>query len=161
MTVEASREAAVEGTTTRRCRALLGLLLFNGVTASAGGIALMTEWIPEQPSWVRETDFASNYLPGVILLAAVGGSALVAAAALAKDVEGWRLASLVAGTVMVVWIVGEIASIRAFHVLQLVYLVTGALVVALTPGPADPDRTREDAQRGQRLVGGRPREGRG
>ncbi|GAA3525390.1 hypothetical protein AFL01nite_13670 [Aeromicrobium flavum] len=30
-------------------------------------------------------------------------------------------------------LVGEVASIRGFHVLQLVYLVTGALVVALTP----------------------------
>ena len=31
------------------------------------------------------------------------------------------------------WIVGEIASIRAFHPLQVIYLVTGVLVVVLTP----------------------------
>ena len=29
----------------------------------------MTGWLPEQPDWVRETDFANNYLPGVILMA--------------------------------------------------------------------------------------------
>jgi len=38
-----------------------------------GGLALMTDWIPKQASWVRETDFSSNYLPGLILMAGVGG----------------------------------------------------------------------------------------
>ena len=117
----------------RKHRALLGLLLFNGVTAVGGGLALMTDWIPEQSSWVRSTDFPSNYFPGVILMAVVGGSSLVAAVALAKRSDGWQLASIVAGTVMVFWIIGEIASIRAFHFLQVIYLVTGALVVLWTP----------------------------
>ena len=120
-----------------RTRALLALLVFNGVSAAVGGLALMTEWIPEQASWVRDTDFASNYFPGVILMAVVGGSSLVAAAALVKRSDRWQLASIVAGTVMAFWIVGEIASIGAFHVLQLIYLVTGALVVACTPRQHD------------------------
>ena len=29
---------------------------------------------------------------------------------------------------MVFWIIGEVASIRGFHFLQLIYLTTGALV---------------------------------
>jgi hypothetical protein len=120
---------------------LLGLLLFNGSTATLGGLALMTDWIPEQASWVVETDFSSNYFPGVILMAVVGGSSLIAAAALLKRSDGWQLASIVAGTIMVFWIVGEVASIRAFHVLQAIYLVTGALVVALTP-----KRTTQDVR---------------
>ena len=129
----------------RKHTMLLGLLLFNGVSAAVGGLALMTEWIPQQASWVRDTDFPSNYFPGVVLMAVVGGSSLVAAAALLKRSDGWQLASIVAGTAMVVWIVGEVASIRAFHVLQVVYLVTGALVVAWTPAR---DTSRGDA--GQR-----------
>lgn len=120
-----------------RTKVLLALLSFNGVSAVGGGLALMTDWIPEQASWVRDTDFASNYFPGVILMAVVGGSSLIAAAALAKRVDGWQLASIVAGTVMVFWIVGEVASIRGFHVLQVIYLVTGALVVAWTPRQHD------------------------
>lgn len=112
---------------------LLGLLLFNGLSATAGGLALMTDWIPEQAAWVRDTDFPSNYFPGVILMAIVGGSSLIAAAALVKCSHGWQLASIVAGTIMVVWIIGEVASIRGFHFLQVLYLVTGALVVAWTP----------------------------
>lgn len=114
-------------------RTLRGLLLFNAVSATGGGLALMTGWIPEQASWVRDTDFPSNYFPGVILMAVVGGSSLIAAVAQAKGSDGWPLASIVAGTIMGFWIVGEVASIRAFHPLQAVYLVTGALVVVLTP----------------------------
>lgn len=117
----------------RKDKILLGLLLFNGVGAVAGGLALMTDWIPEQASWVRHTDFPSNYLPGVILMALVGGSSLIAATALVKRIDGWQLTSIVAGAIMVFWIIGEVASIRAFHVLQVIFLVTGALVVVWTP----------------------------
>lgn len=122
------------GAKDRQTKTLLGLLLFNGVTAVAGGLALMTGWIPEQASWVRNTDFPSNYFPGVILMAVVGGSSLIAATALVKRSDGWQLASIVAGVVMLFWIVGEVASIRGFHFLQVIYLATGALVVMWTPG---------------------------
>jgi hypothetical protein len=117
----------------RMRKLLLGLLLFNGLSAVVGGLALMTDWIPEQASWVRDTDFPSNYFPGVILMAVVGGSSLIAATALVKRSDGWQLASIVAGTIMVFWIIGEVASIRGFHFLQVMYLVSGVLVVAWTP----------------------------
>jgi hypothetical protein len=117
----------------RGSKVLLGLLLFNGLSATIGGLALMTDWIPEQASWVRDTDFPSDYFPGVILMAVVGGSSLIAAAGLVKRSDGWQLASIVAGTIMVFWIIGEVASIRGYHFLQVIYLVTGALVVTWTP----------------------------
>jgi hypothetical protein len=117
----------------RRAKSLLGLLLFNGVSAAGGGIALMTDLIPEQASWVQHTDFRSLFFPGVILLAIVGGSSLIAAFAMLKRADGWQLASILSGVVMLIWIVGEVASIRAFHVLQVIYLVTGALVIWFTP----------------------------
>lgn len=114
---------------TRSHRTLLGLHLLNGLTAVGGGLALMTGWIPDVDSWTAHSDFPGTYFPGVILFAVVGGSALVAAVAMAKRVPGRELASLVAGMVMLAWIVGEVASIRGFHVLQVVYLVTGLLVL--------------------------------
>jgi hypothetical protein len=131
------------GAMSRKSKLLLGLLLFNGLSASIGGIALITDWIPEQTSWVRDTDFSSNYFPGVILMAVVGGSSLIAAIALVKRSEGWPLASIVAGTIMVFWIIGEVASIRAFHFLQVIYLVTGALVVVWTPAHPEARPRRE------------------
>lgn len=131
----------------RKTKVLLGLLLFNGLSATAGGLALMTDWIPEQASWVRDTDFSSNYFPGVLLMAVVGGSSLIAAAGLVKRSDGWQLASIVAGTIMVFWIIGEVASIRGFHFLQVVYLMTGALVVTWTPA-----RDTSAASSGDRLI---------
>ena len=65
----------------------------------------------------------------MVLLALVGGSSFIAALALARLTAGWQLCSIVAGVVMLVWIVGEVASIRGFHVLQVVYLCTGAAVL--------------------------------
>ena len=117
----------------RNTKILLGLLLFNGISAAGGGIALMTGAIAKQPSWTSHTDFSSQYSPGVILLAIVGGSALVAACAAATGAPGWELSGIVAGVIMVVWIVAEIASIRGFHILQVIYLLTGAAVLWLTP----------------------------
>jgi len=112
---------------------LLGLLLFNAISSVGGGLALMTGWIPEQPSWVQHTGFPSLYFPGVILMAMVGGSSLVAAIAMRKGCAGWQLSSVLSGVIMLFWIIGEIASIRGFHVLQLVYFITGGLVIWWTP----------------------------
>ncbi|MFN3599963.1 MAG: hypothetical protein ACK4UY_01085 [Dietzia sp.] len=114
-------------------RVLLGLLLFNGITAVGGGIALMTGVIPEEPSWIEHTDLSTLFLPGVILLALVGGSALFAATVMLKRSAGWQAASILSGWIMVVWIVAEVASIRGFHFLQVVYLATGAAVIWCTP----------------------------
>jgi hypothetical protein len=104
-------------------------------SASRWGVRpLMTDSIPEQPSWVQNTDFPSNYFPGVILMALVGGSSLIAAIALIKRSDGGQLASIVAGAILVFLIIGDVAPIRGFHFLQVIYLVTGALVVMWTPG---------------------------
>ena len=113
-----------------------------GVTAVFGGLALIADWIPEQTSWIRDNDFASNYFPGVILMAVVGGSSSIAALAMIKGVAGWQLASIVAGAVMVCWIIGEVASIRGFHFLQVIYLATGLLVLGYTPAETAPAMSR-------------------
>jgi hypothetical protein len=117
----------------RNARFLFGLLLFNGISAVGGGIALMTGVIPKQASWIQHTDFASMYFPGVILMAMVGGSSVIAALAMMKRAAGWQLSAILAGVIMLLWIVAEIASIRGFHFLQVIYFVTGAAVIWLTP----------------------------
>jgi hypothetical protein len=109
------------------------LLLLNALSAVGDGIALMTGAIPPQVSWVQHTDFSGLYFPGVSLMAVVGGSSLIAALAMMKRAVAWQLSSILAGVVMVVWIVAEIASIRGFRFLQVIYFVTGALVIWFTP----------------------------
>jgi hypothetical protein len=120
---------------------LMGLLLFNSVSSIGGGLALITGLITEQAAWVEHTDFPGLYFPGVILMAVVGGSSAIAAVAMAKRSDGWQMSSLAAGVIMLFWIVGEVASIRGFHFLQVVYFVTGALVVGCTP-PSSSGRVR-------------------
>jgi len=112
---------------------LFGLLGFNAVSAIGGGLALMTGWIAAPSSWFAHTGFNGPYFPGVILFAVVGGSSLLALVSQYRRIVGASLASLLAGTIMLFWITGEIASIRAFDVLQVIYLVTGLAVIALTP----------------------------
>jgi hypothetical protein len=125
----------------RTGRVLMGLLLFNSVSSIGGGIALMTGVIPEQAEWVEHTDFSSLYFPGVILMVVVGGSSAIAALAMMKRSEGWQLSSIVAGVIMLFWIVGEVASIRGFHFLQVIYFLTGAMVVWCTPHRQQPGGT--------------------
>ena len=117
---------------------LLGLLLFNGASGLAGGIGLMTGMIPTRMSWIEHTDFNSFFFPGVVLMAVVGGSSLVAALAMIKSATGWRLASVLAGAIMLLWVIGEIAAIRDLNFLQGVYFVTGALVIRYTPKESAP-----------------------
>ena len=114
-------------------KVVLGLLLFHGLSALGGGIALLTGVIPAQPKWLQHTDFSSLYFPGVILAAIVGGSALFAATVMIKQTAGWQFSSILSGVIMMIWIVAEIASIRGFHVLQVVYLVTGGALIWCTP----------------------------
>ena len=88
----------------------------------------------KMPQWTQHTDFHSLYFPGVILMAIVGGSALLAAISLYKRAVGANMASLVAALIMLFWIIGEIVSIRTFHPLQAIYIATALVVIILTPG---------------------------
>ena len=120
-----------------RHRTVLGLHVFNALSAIGGGIALMIGLI-DVPAWVTRTGFPDLYFPGVILMAVVGGSSAVAALAAPKKLVGWQLASILAGVVMIMWIVGEVVSIRGFHFLQVVYLLTGGTVIWLTSADDEP-----------------------
>lgn len=111
---------------------LIGIQAFNGLTAVGGGTALMAGAI-KVPQWYERTAFVNGYFPGLILFAIVGGSALLAALALYKRAIGAEIASLLAGLIMLFWIIGEVVSIRTPHILQLVYVITGLTVLLLTP----------------------------
>ncbi len=113
---------------------LIILQSFNGLSAVAGGIALMTGAIAMPLRALSHTGFPDYYFPGVILFAVVGGSAIIAVWCLLKQTVDSALVSMSAGVVMLCWIIGEIASIREFHWLQAIYLITGALIIWLSSG---------------------------
>lgn len=105
---------------------------FNAVTAIAGGLALILGSIVPPLSYLKHTDFDSFYFPGVILLCIVGGSALFAVFALYKRLATAHMISLLAATIMLFWIICEIASIREFSALQLIYLATSIAIIYKT-----------------------------
>lgn len=111
---------------------LLGLLAFNGLSAVAGGIGLMTGSVNPGQELLTNTDFSSFYFPGVILFAVVGGSSLLAALAVYKKVVGAELASLLAGIILLFWLIGEVASIHQIHFLQVVYAISAIGVLYLS-----------------------------
>lgn len=113
--------------------ALLTLLWFDATAAILGGIGLMQGKMGLPAEWLSHTSFTSYYFPGVILMAIVGGSSLIAAIATKKNLVGASLTSLVAGIIMLLWILGEIVSIREFHPLQVVFIISSITIIYLTP----------------------------
>lgn len=110
---------------------LIGLQGFNAITAIAGGIGLMAGWVVPGPEYLSHTDFPSFYFPGVLLLCVVGGGALLATLALIGKIHGARLLNLLAAVIMLFWIIGEVVSIREFHFLQVIYIITSFWIIYL------------------------------
>jgi deazaflavin-dependent oxidoreductase (nitroreductase family) len=117
--------------------ALVALELLVAVTAVGGGIALITglENARFPFSWLSGTPFADYTGPGLVLAAVVGGSATAATTALVRQSTLAVTWALVAGMVLVGWIVGEIVLIRADNELvspmEAFYLVVGLVTIAL------------------------------
>ncbi len=67
-------------------------------------------------SYRDPTPFADYTVPGLILMILVGGSALVATWAMVENPAAGSLAYLLAGVIMVGWIVGEFILVPAVRV---------------------------------------------
>ena len=116
-----------------RNKTINSLLLFNAVTAIAGGLMLMWEVNTPPQAWLANTIFTSYFIPGLLLLVIVGGSAL---AAFVYGLEGRSKYSdalaLLSGVILIGWIIDEMALLGQFSWLQLLYLTTGGVLIALT-----------------------------
>jgi len=88
---------------------------FVALTAGGGGVALATGGEGDRfPADLLEgTPFRSYLIPGLILAVIVGGSAAVATTATLRRPEVGARTSLLAGVIMMGWIVGEIVILRA------------------------------------------------
>jgi len=128
--------------TKREPRELLRIVLtvtdaFVALTAIGGGIALAADLEGGRFSaaWLADTPFGSYLEPGLILAVVVGGSAAAAlVATLRSPVLGARL-SVVAGLVLIGWILAEIAILTRDGELvsgtEAVYLVLGLAMIGL------------------------------
>jgi hypothetical protein len=90
--------------------ALAGLDAFAAVAAIGGGSALLAGLEADRfpRAWLSGSPFGDYAVPALILLSVVGGSSLLAAAATLRSPSLGARLSIVAGMVMVGWIVGEI-----------------------------------------------------
>jgi len=124
-------------------RTLVGLHLFNALSAVGGGIALIDGGLGVPIALLRHTPFDSFVVPGIFLAAVIGGSATIGATALLAHWRRALVTSTAAGGVMVGWILGETLLVEGFSWLQGLYLLTGSIVViasvrlsqATTPAP--------------------------
>ncbi|WP_334172386.1 hypothetical protein [Sinomonas sp.] len=124
---------------------------FNALSGIAGGLAMMvTNGLGMPRSFLEHSPFDSFLLPGLILLAVVGGTQATAFAQLIRRAASGLLWNAVAGFGMVIWISVELMMIRQFTWLQVLYLATGLLQLALTFGflgitswfpPLEPERS--------------------
>ena len=121
-------------------RALIILDGFAMVTTLIGMCILVFGWSYRFPmSWLQGTPFADYTVPGLILGLVVGGSAHVAMVATIKSDSVGAIASMIAGVIMMGWIVGEyllIPEIRFFSNLatnwqQGLYFLVGLVMVVL------------------------------
>jgi hypothetical protein len=114
---------------------LIVLNAFLGVTAAAGGVALLTGEIAPPLELLEGSPFASYTVPGLALLVWVGGSALAATVLLLRYHPWGAAASALAGLIIMgfeiveVWAVGS--ELGLARTLQLFYFTLGLLIAAL------------------------------
>jgi len=119
---------------------------FLAVSAVFGGGMLVldpTGASMELPlSWLEGTPFNDYLVPGLVLLGVLGlGSFVTVYGILRRTDWAWH-AAVGLGLALVTWIVVQIALIRLFHWLHVLYGGLGLLLVGLALAPAVRDRLR-------------------
>ena len=109
--------------------------VFVALTAVGGGITLAAGVDKFPADWLIGTPFSSYLIPGLILAVVVGGSAVVAAVATLRRSDAGALASMLAGSILLGWLVGErlILPLAAFTPqfwwLEAIYIAAGLMMV--------------------------------
>ncbi len=111
-----------------RRRVLLGLNLFLGVTAVAGGLALLFGWISLPLSSLAGSPFTDYTVPALLLAVVVGGTALAAAWLLAVRVERGIAASVVSGAAIITYEIVE-WNVFGFSGLLALYIGIGVAIL--------------------------------
>lgn len=114
--------------TTRR--ALLWLAAFLAVTTILGGIGILLGVLGLDEADLDGSPFGSYVVPGLALLVLVGGTATVAVMLLQQRHPLAPFAAASAGAAMMIFEVVQMRYIP-FHILQVVYLIVGAVIVAV------------------------------
>ena len=105
-------------------------LWFNAISAVFGG-GFLLGGAGGMPIWFLDnTPFSSFAIPGVILLLIVGGSSLLAATARIRQWSNQYLLTLVAGVMLLGWILMEFVLIPQGWMAQIVYAAVALPMIA-------------------------------
>lgn len=115
---------------------LLAADAFVALTAAGGGIALAAGLEGDRfpPELLAGTPFGSYVVPGLILAGTVGSSSAIATAAMLRRPGAGARASVLAGAVLMGWIVGEVLVLRAPAArswVEALYFAVGLLMAGL------------------------------
>jgi hypothetical protein len=109
---------------------LFDLNLFLGLTAVAGGIALLVGWINVPLSLLAGSPFSDYTMPALLLTAAVGGTALLAAWLVHLRISlGIPVSSIAGGAIIIFEFVEW--NVIGFAWLQAVYMGIGVVILGL------------------------------
>ena len=109
---------------------LTALAGFVAVSAYGGAAALITGWLRPGTSMTRNLPFHSPVFAGIALACVVAVPATAVAALAWRHHPRDRDAATLAGILLVGWIVVEVAVIRQFSALQVIYGLAGAGLIA-------------------------------
>ena len=111
---------------------LMVLEILIGVNALGGGIYALSGAKSVSREWLQGSPFQTYTVPGLVLLVVVSGSMFAAAGMLLAEASRARSMSLLAGIILVAWIVTQVTVIGRRHRLQDVFAVVGLAVVILS-----------------------------
>lgn len=117
----------------RRC--LIGLVIFDAISAIIGGFALFLApdgSILRMPvSFIADSPFKDYFIPGLILAFLVGGSALIASISLLAKSDWSFVLTLISGAALSVWIITQVMMIGFHHPIQPFYGLIGLAIIIL------------------------------
>lgn len=127
---------------------LLGALVLGTTAVPSGGLLLADPsgaTMGLEQEWLAGTPFGSYLVPGLALFAVLGGGSFVVLyGVLRRRTWAWPAATLL-GVALVAWITTQVALLRMFHVLQVIYGLLGLALLALALVPSvRADLRRED-----------------
>jgi hypothetical protein len=114
------------------CYVLGALLLLLAVNAFGGGFYGLSGAKDVPAAWLQGSPFDSYFIPGLILIIFVGGSALLAAVLIFLKHPFARKAAMGCGIIVLGWILVQLIIIGYVSWLQPVIAIAGICILLLT-----------------------------
>lgn len=114
-------------------RYMLGsLLLLVALNAFGGGYYGMAGAKSVPVEWLKGSPFPNYFIPGLILFAGVGGSALFAAMAVFKRYRMAHKAAFISGVIILLWLAVQMAIIGYVSWMQPTTAVVAVIILLLS-----------------------------